>query len=281
MIVNIYDERFIKNSPSSTGYKKAVNINYVQNKKTWDGLTIFTDNCLGSIPYVDSKYKVFWQLETPALSNKFFYKMLKRPANILDMVITYDESLIKSDPNKFKRGSFGGYTANSPMMYKKSKLACIVDSGKRRLRGHKLRGEAAKDSRLNVYGRSTGKPFENITSVYSDYRYAVVIENNKHENYFTEKLTDAIACGCVPIYWGCPNIDLHFDMEGIIVIDDIESLQQVLSDIQNDKSHQMYSIRMNSLIHNLNVVKNNFYTNEDWLYNNYLHIFDSLTTQNY
>lgn len=43
-----------------------------------------------------------------------------------------------------------------------------------------------------------------------DYAYSIVLENSAQKNYWTEKLADAYLAWCVPIYWGCPNIDDFF-----------------------------------------------------------------------
>lgn len=43
-----------------------------------------------------------------------------------------------------------------------------------------------------------------------NYKYTLCFENCSKKNYFTEKLTDAILCWTIPIYWGCSNIDDYF-----------------------------------------------------------------------
>jgi hypothetical protein len=39
-----------------------------------------------------------------------------------------------------------------------------------------------------------------------NYNYSLCIENCSKKNYFTEKITDAILCWTIPIYYGCTNI---------------------------------------------------------------------------
>lgn len=43
-----------------------------------------------------------------------------------------------------------------------------------------------------------------------DYSYSIVMENSIQENYWTEKLADAYLSWCMPIYWGCPNLNKYF-----------------------------------------------------------------------
>ena len=58
-----------------------------------------------------------------------------------------------------------------------------------------------------------------------------LIENDKYETYYTEKLTDAFATGTIPVYWGTPDIGNYFNHEGIIELTpdfDIDSLTEEL-----------------------------------------------------
>ncbi|CAE7531081.1 unnamed protein product [Symbiodinium natans] len=42
-------------------------------------------------------------------------------------------------------------------------------------------------------------------------QFVLVIENSRHQNYFSEKLLDTLLTQSIPIYWGCPNIGDFFD----------------------------------------------------------------------
>lgn len=72
----------------------------------------------------------------------------------------------------------------------------------------------------------------------SPYRYTLAIENYKGPNFFTEKLADAFLAWCMPIHWGCTNLDKYFP-EGSYIEVDIEDpnaperLQEIIeSDIR-------------------------------------------------
>jgi hypothetical protein len=56
--------------------------------------------------------------------------------------------------------------------------------------------------------------------MFEEYQYSVVIENDRHLNYFTEKLIDCLLMKTIPIYYGCPNIEEYFDPTGWIVLDE-------------------------------------------------------------
>ena len=52
-----------------------------------------------------------------------------------------------------------------------------------------------------------------------NYKYSLCIENCSRKNYFTEKITDAILCWTIPIYYGCPNISEYFPDDSYYTID--------------------------------------------------------------
>lgn len=48
------------------------------------------------------------------------------------------------------------------------------------------------------------------------YKFCIAYENAASPGYVTEKLFHAKAAGCVPIYWGAPDVELDFNVEGVI-----------------------------------------------------------------
>ncbi|CAE7444546.1 yabN, partial [Symbiodinium necroappetens] len=59
-------------------------------------------------------------------------------------------------------------------------------------------------------------------------QFVLVIENSRHENYFSEKLLDALLTQSMPVYWGCPNIGDFFDVAGMVVLQSTD-IDEVLS----------------------------------------------------
>ena len=78
-------------------------------------------------------------------------------------------------------------------------------------------------------------------STLMNYMFNVAIENTRknHENYFTEKLVDCLLTKTVPIYFGCPNIGDHFNTDGILIFENENQLQDILSNLSADKYHSM------------------------------------------
>ena len=70
---------------------------------------------------------------------------------------------------------------------------------------------------LEWYGhgvRSFGKKYE----VMDPYRYHVVVENHIAPHHWTEKLSDAFLCECLPFYAGAPDLADDFPKESFIPI---------------------------------------------------------------
>jgi hypothetical protein len=55
--------------------------------------------------------------------------------------------------------------------------------------------------------------------LFLDYQYAIVVENSRQNNYFTEKLNDCLLTKTIPIYYGAPNIGEYFNTTGWILLE--------------------------------------------------------------
>ena len=114
----------------------------------------------------------------------------------------------------------------------KTKSCSLIASAKRDLPGHQLRHSVIDWVRetgadVDIMGRGY-TPFDHKSDGLTPYRYSVVIENVRERNYFSEKLTDAILCSTVPIYWGCPNISDFFDTSGMILCESEADIQRAI-----------------------------------------------------
>jgi hypothetical protein len=85
------------------------------------------------------------------------------------------------------------------------------------------------------------------------YRYSVAIENSCINSYITEKFYDCIITGCVPLYFGAPNIADYFPEKSFIAlpINDIQKCIQVIHtlSITDYESRIPAIIEARSLIH--------------------------------
>jgi len=76
---------------------------------------------------------------------------------------------------------------------------------------------------LDLYGRRLtsygGQEIKDKWTGLKDYRYAFTFENSMQKGYWTEKICDAILSGCMPIYWGCPNLEEFLPENSFIRLD--------------------------------------------------------------
>ena len=269
--VNLFDSAFghltrHNGRYSSVHDKIAAKVKFVRDKQTFDGITISTDQHL--LPSnIESKYSLGWLLETREVSSHR-YDTFEEYMNEFDFVMTHDQKLLDQYPDKTRFTIFGGtwIKTNNYGLHPKTKGISMIYSDKQYLTGHKLRHEVARSIQgIDLFGRGTPRPLLYKEDALVDYRYSIVIENAKTENYFTEKLVDALIVGTVPIYWGCPNVEVFFNTKGIIVVNSLEEIQEVVGSLtEND-----YLNRIEYIKENIELAKQYAIT-EDWMYENIL-----------
>jgi hypothetical protein len=73
----------------------------------------------------------------------------------------------------------------------------------------------------------------------ADYRYALAIHNYRGKNYF-DKLTEPLLAWCMPITWGCTNLDEYFPEDAYIEIDieDKNAPQRIREIVESDRREQ-------------------------------------------
>jgi hypothetical protein len=107
----------------------------------------------------------------------------------------------------------------------KSKLISIVVSEKKYAPGHIYRHNLVQtiidmNLPIDIYGRGTKQysaktknikgEFEN-TEPYKNYLFTISIENFTSNHYFSEKLMTPLMYNCMPIYFGCKNINQYIE----------------------------------------------------------------------
>jgi len=73
-----------------------------------------------------------------------------------------------------------------------------------------------------------------------DYRFCLAYENAASPGYVTEKLFHAKVAGCVPIYWGAPDVETDFDMEGCIDARGLSDEELVARVKEVDENHDLW-----------------------------------------
>lgn len=121
---------------------------------------------------------------------------------------------------------------------KSKKISCITSN----LRGGfydtrlKIAKQLTRDG-VDVYGRGLqfGKgTLKDKSEGLMPYEFSVCMENGLWENYHSDKVIDAVMCGCIPIYVGNKSILKH--MPFVFVLDDLNprAVSQRVREIVND-----------------------------------------------
>lgn len=178
---------------------------------------VVTESWFHRLGEIHEENKIAMLLEPPEISGPSYLRLIR----LLELrrkfvfILTHDQTLV--DQFGFKWYPQGGcwLKPEDQKIYPKTKHLSLIYSGKDRTYGHKLRHLA-----VDRYGHEmdhSNRVDYKLTHL-KDYRYHLVIENSRCPGYFTEKIIDAFRAGCIPIYWGDPEIVKHFDMSGIIVL---------------------------------------------------------------
>ncbi len=122
----------------------------------------------------------------------------------------------------------------------------------------------SKYKRVDSGGRfmnNVGGPVDDKTAFDARHRFAITFENSATSGYTTEKIVDAFAARCVPIYWGDPDIARVFNPKAFINVRDYDSLESVVrkvSEIDRDEEAYMAMLREPALLNDLFLYDNVF-----------------------
>ena len=82
--------------------------------------------------------------------------------------------------------------------------------------------------------------------VMKEYKFCVVMENSRAQDYISEKLFEAMKSGCLPIYYGAPNIE------------DFIPLPDAIIDYEKLGSPEALATKINFLMHNKTAYEEHF-----------------------
>ena len=67
------------------------------------------------------------------------------------------------------------------------------------------------------------------SEIYRRYDFSLCFENMSMSGYITEKIFDSFFSGCIPIYWGAPDIKDYIPKDTFIALNDFENLESCLN----------------------------------------------------
>lgn len=243
--------QYIRNlSPNSDG---DVNIDQ-------DDIVIYTNLFQKSID-PKAKYNIALMMEGQEY-HRSYYDYISNNNKNFDLVLTFDKTLLDRGEN-FILNLYGTCWLHDSYinLWNKSKMCSMITSNKIATSGHRFRHIITdyiknNHSAIDIYGGNylnlpymttqaftkehSGRHISNCKiNALKDYMFSITIENSKEDYMFTEKLIDCFLTGTVPIYYGCPSIDKFFNINGIIVINSLVDLMNVLPTITIDLYNNM------------------------------------------
>lgn len=265
--VKIIDTNFA-HAKFSTDYQNSNFINWDRNRNIDPNEVLFiTDNSLYNSENVLNDNKIAMLMEPRAI-NPSIYEWVNANYGKFKNVLTYDKILLEKCGNALFYPHCGCWIKEEDQkIYDKTKILSIIASDKRQTEGHRLRHISidvlkSNNIQIDVYGRGY-QPIDYKLGSLKDYAFSLVIENSRSDYYFTEKLIDSFMTGTVPIYWGCPSIGDFFNLDGMVIFNDIEDLLFKINSLSLEKYNNM-----------LPAIKENFekarefLIAEDWIYKN-------------
>lgn len=203
----------------------------------------------------------------------FFNKKVPELFDKFDIILTHNRELTEFHP-KIKWYPWGTSLLDSEeefQIYPKTKTVVCNYSSKKWWDGHRLRFQLCENLKtyndfkfIDFQGPLHHTEYLPKLETLKDYHYAIQIENQKVDDFFSDKIIDSFLTGTIPIYRGTNNIVKYFDKRGIITFDTEDELHSILRDLNTDYYYQ-----------NLEAIKNNFeeakkyVSPDDWILNNY------------
>lgn len=233
---------------------------------------IITEEQFHLVDEIPEARKIGWLIE-PMNINPDAYLWIYDPKNHnkFDFVMTHRKSLIQWFPDKFiYQGLFGTWILpEERQLYPKTKSISIIASNKQMADGHRLRWDVINQfgGSMDIYGR--GHNFiESKLQGLKDYRFQVVIENERSDGWITEKLIDCFVTGTIPIYYGCPDVKSTFNERGMYQFSNMNELARIIKHIEKDPK-ELYKICNTAMHDNFERAKG-FVNTEDVMYENIL-----------
>jgi hypothetical protein len=106
---------------------------------------------------------------------------------------------------------------------KKNRISVITSTGKH-FSGHKKRLKFLERLSANEISKHIDffggyqNPVEDKMDALRGYRYHLALENSVEPDYWTEKLADPLLAWCLPVYYGCPNIESYLPRGSLVSI---------------------------------------------------------------
>ena len=177
-------------------------------------------------------YRVFMEMEPPQVCD--LVQEIIDNHGFYDLILAWHERILNECPNAVKFTFQGPWFAGSTLLPKKFSVSFLTSS-KDKYPGHELRQEIFKGLPKSIGALSVTKhrspPWVDRSPMFERFQYHIAVENSRCNNYFSEKLLDCFVSRTLPLYWGCPNLQEFFNMDGVLVFETYKDLMNLLTSL--------------------------------------------------
>lgn len=252
-LIRIADTQFAHGTSLGSGDLKIypTHFNWYRGPDKISNMIVITESMFSQVDSYTEDIKIAWLLEPRSISPDS-YAWIEQNWNRFDYILTHNVELINYIEKTLEL--FSAVSCNFPRLKKiiwypfggcwieqkdrglhqKTKKVSIIVSWKKETEGQKLRHEVISrfGDRMDVYGNGY-KKVENKIEALRDYQFSIIIENEKSDYWFTEKLIDCLVTGTIPIFWGSSKVAENFN---VIQFRDLDELGVILDRIDNNES---------------------------------------------
>lgn len=257
-LLRIADTQFAHGTSLGSGDLKIypTHFNWYRGPDRISNMIVITESMFSQVDSYTEDIKIAWLLEPRSISPDS-YAWIEQNWNRFDYILTHNMELIDKINQQLKfyiefaKSSscgflqklreviwypFGGcwIEQKDRGLHEKTKKVSIIASWKKETEGQRLRHEVISrfGDRMDVYGNGY-KKVENKIEALRDYQFSIIIENEKSDYWFTEKLIDCLVTGTIPIFWGSSKVAENFN---VIQFRDLDELGLILDRIDNNES---------------------------------------------
>lgn len=223
--------------------------------------SIYVDHAILNGEIKENKENYGWLAESSAIIPSVIEEVKSNLNSYFDKfkyIFTHDVRLLTLHPNfKFTIANALPWIQDKKI-YPKTKKISMIASNKTMSNGHKYRQEVIEKYKGLVDHFGTGynelpwatKAGTESGKIYGlkDYMFSIAMENDNYDTIFCEKLTDCFVTGTIPIYWGPRSIDNFFNIDGVIFLEDLKSI--------DDLTEDLYKSKMQAIVDNFNRTMN-------------------------
>lgn len=205
------------------------------------------------------------------------YHMAMEHYNRFKYIFTHDSQLLSFAPNALPIWYWRDYELKD---VPKTKDISMICGTKRMCPLHIERmkiADALEEIGVDILGDYKGERCT-IDEAYSEYKFAVVIENYSDDYWFTEKILNAFSHKTVPIYYGARNIDEIFNASGMIQVRHLWDIPAVVRSFQYTGIDRSYEWMLPAIEENYKLVQQ-YETFEDYFFKKYGYLMEKLSKE--